>query len=120
MREMGLPLVDVVLEDPRWEAAGLPALAERGGAGGAGGLGLDPDGCEISLLGCDDARIAALNGEFRGKAAPTNVLSWPALALAPGRRPPPGAEAVFLGDLALAFETCAREAEARGCRSRIT
>ena len=38
-------------------------------------VGRDPELHEIGLLACDDARIAALNADFRGKALPTNVLS---------------------------------------------
>ena len=103
------PLVDVVIEDARWEAIGLAALAERAGRAALRAAGGDPEGSEISLLGADDARIAALNAEFRGKPAPTNVLSWPSGedAAAPG-------ELLFLGDLALAWETCAAEADAAG------
>ena len=55
------------------------------------------------------ARIAALNADFRGKPAPTNVLSWPS-----GEGPAAPGEPRFLGDLALAWETCLAEAEAAG------
>lgn len=114
-------LVETVIEDPRWEAAGLPALAERAARAALAAAGLDPDRYEIALLGADDARIAALNADFRGRARPTNVLSWPAEDLAPaaeGAAPTPpapgGAEPASLGDIALAFDTCAAEAEAAG------
>jgi probable rRNA maturation factor len=74
------------------------------------------------VLFTGDAAVAALNGRFRGKPAPTNVLSWPAFALAPpapGAVPPPPpagpADApCFLGDVALAGETVAQEAAGRG------
>ena len=46
-------------------------------------LGMDPAAWEVSVLGCDDARIAALNGDFRDKPQPTNVLSWPSEDRAP-------------------------------------
>lgn len=103
------PLVEVVVEDPRWEALDLAALAERAARAALAATGGDPDRSEISLLGADDARIAALNAAFRGKAAPTNVLSWPS-----GEGPAAPGEARFLGDLALAWETCRAEAEAAG------
>ena len=66
------------------------------------------DGAEISLLLTDDAEVRALNARWRGQDKPTNVLSFPAappdrLAMSP-----------TLGDVALAFETLAREAEASG------
>ncbi|MDM7255973.1 MAG: rRNA maturation factor, partial [Paracoccus sp. (in: a-proteobacteria)] len=54
--------IDVVLEDARWGA--LPALAERAGQATLAHLGLDG---EVVIMGCDDARIAALNADFRGK-----------------------------------------------------
>jgi probable rRNA maturation factor len=103
------PLVEAAIEDPRWLALGLPALAERAARAALAAAGLDPERCEIGLLAADDARIAALNAAFRARAGPTNVLSWPSGAVpsAPGERR-------FLGDLALAWETCAAEAEAAG------
>ena len=85
-------------------------------------LGLSEEGFEISLLGCSDARIAELNADFRGKPQPTNVLSWPSdergAARDGGRpqRPEPGAPGMpeELGDIAIAWETCAREASEQG------
>ena len=67
-----------MIEDQRWEKLGLEALAEMRGSGDPERhLGSGPDRFEISLLGCNDARIAELNADFRGKPQPTNVLSWP-------------------------------------------
>lgn len=60
---------------------------------------------ELSVLLTDDARIAVINKQWRQQDKPTNVLSFPALQLAPGDRPLP-----LLGDLVLAHETIAREA----------
>jgi len=105
-------LVDPVIEDPRWEAAAVPAAAERAGRAVLQAAGRDPGLHEVALLLGDDGRIAALNAQFRGRAQPTNVLSWPAFA---GPVPDPEQEEpLFLGDLALGYETCAREAEAAG------
>ena len=101
--------VDVLIESHGWAEADLPALAERAARAALVDAGLDPDAHEIALLACDDARIAALNADFRGKAAPTNVLSWPAAALSPGEAPP-----AELGDVAIAHGVCAREASAQG------
>ena len=74
------------------------------------GLGLpEPLTGEVSVLFASDEEVRALNRDFRGKDAATNVLSFPA-------DPVPGLPADHqpLGDLALAYETCAREAGARG------
>lgn len=115
-------LVDCMTEDHRWEALGLEALAERAACGVLTRLGLDPVDYEISLLACNDARIAELNADFRGKPQPTNVLSWPSEergARKPGALPlMPAVNGVMgageLGDIAIAWETCAAEAQAAG------
>jgi len=104
--------VEVIVEDARWQEAGLARTTLTH-------LGLDPALWEIALLACDDSRIEALNADFRGKPAATNVLSWPAEDLAPDtagappRAPEPAVEPV-LGDIAIAWETCAREAAEAG------
>ena len=105
-------LTDTLLEDPRWEAAGLEALAERAARAALSHLALDPDAFEIAVLACDDARIAELNGDFRAKLTPTNVLSWPSEERDPEVLPEGGPDGMpeELGDIAIAWETCAREA----------
>lgn len=105
--------VEVIIEDARWEDAGLEALAETAVTATLSHLGLDPEAWDVSLLGADDARIAVLNGDFRAKPQPTNVLSWPTVELGAdkeGDMPHPPKHAPELGDIALAFETCQREA----------
>jgi probable rRNA maturation factor len=108
-------LVESLVEDARWEAAGIAELAERAARAALVAVGRDPDLHEVGLLLCDDAKMAALNAEFRGKAQPTNVLSWPSfygdMPEPPGN---PGEGPLFVGDLALGYETCAREAEEAG------
>jgi len=112
-------LIDTIIEDPRWDAAGLEALADRAARATLTHLGLDAEDWEISVLACDDARIAALNADFRDKPQPTNVLSWPSDergAEVPGARPdlPAPTGDPELGDIAIAYETCAREAAEAG------
>lgn len=107
--------MDIVIEDPRWETLALEALGERACDAALGHLGLDPDACEVVILGCDDAHIAELNAEFREKPTPTNVLSWPAEDRAtPGARPtmpePDIMGEIALGDIAISYDTCVREA----------
>jgi len=116
------PLVDTLIEDPRWQALDLEALAEAAARAALTGAGLPAEGFEISLLGCDDRRIADLNEDFRGKPQPTNVLSWPSAERGAGDdggqpgRPRPGPEGMpeELGDIAIAWETCEREADEQG------
>ena len=88
---------DIVIEDDRWEAVDLERLAHAAAQATLGHLGLDAETAEMTLLACDDARIAVLNEDFRGKARATNVLSWPAEergAAAPGRDPLPVAPGI--------------------------
>ena len=109
-------IVDIVIEDDRWVAFGLEPLAGHVLAAALADLGLS--GVSCVLMACDDARIAALNADFRGKPQPTNVLSWPSLqraAAAEGAMPMVGdPEDGELGDIAIAYDTCAAEARAAG------
>lgn len=115
------PSVEVDLAAGDWSALPDPqALAEDAAGAVLSELGLDLAGYEVAIRLTDDAEMRTLNGAWRGKDAPTNVLSWPALPLAPGPegRPPPPPPAPYpgapLGDLALGAETLAREAAAAG------
>lgn len=115
-------ILDTVIDDPRWNEAtlsgGLEGQAMRAFETALDHLGLLNEDWEVSLLGCNDARIAELNAEFRDKDKATNVLSWPAQELAaaqPGGQPD-APEVDFmgdaaLGDIAIAYETCLHEAK---------
>jgi probable rRNA maturation factor len=115
-------LVDTLIEDHRWDGLGLAALADDVMRATLTSVGLPTGGYEISLLGCGDKRIAELNEDFRGKPQPTNVLSWPSDELSSATdgghpaRPRPGPEEMpqELGDIAIAWETCEREAAEQG------
>lgn len=67
-----------------------------------------------SVLFADDAEVRALNAEWRGKDKPTNVLSFPMLARDELLGLVPDGPPVLLGDIALALETCEREAAEKG------
>ncbi len=116
------PLVALVMEDPRWNADMLAPMAERAAGATLAHLGHATCGYEIALLACEDARIAVLNADFRGKAQPTNVLSWPEWDLGAEMDgalpdPPPPADVDDpepLGNIAMAHETCTREAAEQG------
>ncbi|WP_439154818.1 rRNA maturation RNase YbeY [Yoonia sp.] len=109
--------VDCVIEDGRWDD--IATLAQTATDATLERLGLEPSVFEISVLACDDIRIAALNADFRDKPQPTNVLSWPSQergAAVDGempQSPAPGPDNE-LGDIAIAYDTCAREAAAAG------
>ncbi len=116
------PLVGCVIEDARWTTLGLEPLALQAAQASLVALDLPHTGFTLAVLGCDDARIAILNAEFRGKPTPTNVLSWPTwdmAAEADGGQPDlaePGTadDPESLGDIAIAYDTCAREAAEAG------
>jgi len=67
-----------------------------------------------SVLFTVDEEVQTLNREWRTKDQPTNVLSFPMIPrpdlLALSSRGGPE----MLGDIALAFETCTREADGKG------
>lgn len=77
-------------------------LAEALGAAAA----YEQKGGAVAVLLGDDLRVAELNKQFRGKDGPTNVLSFPG----------PRVDPEFLGDIALAAETIAEEANFQGKR----
>ncbi|MDG1472135.1 MAG: rRNA maturation RNase YbeY [Ascidiaceihabitans sp.] len=111
--------VDVVTEDARWQDAGLDALAQTAAQACLAYLAIS--GAEVALLGCDDARITELNADFREKPTATNVLSWPAEDLAaedagdtPHAPTPDFDGSLELGDIAISYDTCAREAADAG------
>lgn len=97
-----------------WPGSKWEALAERAAAACAEFAGeLGNPRLSASLLFTSDEEVHTLNREWRERDKPTNVLSFPMLSrdelLEIATDGPP----VMLGDLALAYETCAREAEAK-------
>jgi probable rRNA maturation factor len=97
-------VIDVEIEDPAWTEVLPQAQALALAAADAALLQEGADGEGVVVLLTDDATVQDLNSRFRSKDGPTNVLSFPA---------PPN-PAHHLGDLALAFGVCAREAEEQG------
>jgi probable rRNA maturation factor len=91
--------VQAIVESAFWEgreeglARALRAAANTEAVRGA-----------VDLLLTDDAAMARLNHDWRGRHGPTNVLSFPAAANTQGH----------LGDIALGAETVAAEARAEG------
>lgn len=70
---------------------------------------------EVAVRLTDDAEVQRLNRDFRGKDKPTNVLSFPQVQadLLESLDNSDDGE-ILLGDIVLARETCAREAEEKG------
>jgi probable rRNA maturation factor len=65
-------------------------------------------GAEACVVLADDALLRSLNRSYRGKDAPTNVLSFPF------QSPPGSGELRQLGDVVLAAETVRNEAAEQG------
>ena len=105
--------LDVDIED--WPSGQWDALAERAAqAAGEGEPLLANARLIVSLLFTSDAEVHALNREWRDRDKPTNVLSFPMLESAELAELAPDGPPVMLGDIALAHETCAREAAEKG------
>lgn len=93
--------VDVEVEDPAWSAA----IAHAGEiARAAATAALEGQAVGVVVLLASDEVVRELNARFRGKATATNVLSFPAAANPENH----------LGDIALAYGVCAREASTQG------
>lgn len=113
--------VDIRIEDTRWAKLPFAKWVDRAAEAVCAYLGLAVAQIELSVLACDDATIAPLNAEFRGKSLPTNVLSWPAVDLSANvdgghpHTPTKGLDDTYeLGDIAISFDTCETEARAAG------
>lgn len=116
------PLSDfaVLLEDPRWIEAfsgawageeGVVAWCERAVDAAIEGAEEGEAPLELSVVLTNDQHVQRLNKDYRGKDAPTNVLSFAAREMGielPDDMPDDMPEPV--GDIIIAYETTAREA----------
>ena len=110
-------MIEIALDsDGEWDSSGAPwaeladtslnaAVAESD----ASFLASSDRTFEVSLALLEDDDVHTLNREWRGKDKPTNVLSFPMLGPEDinERDGPPA----LLGDIALAYGVCAREAD---------
>lgn len=95
------PLIDIEVEHEEWldVLPEAPLCVQQAIEATFAHMGVEEQ-LDIVVLLADDAEMKSLNKEFRQKNAPTNVLSFPA----------PEMMHPHLGDMALGFETCVREA----------
>ena len=102
--------VTIIDEGGDWAPfAAREDLIERAAAAVAGASGCArARGAEACVVLADDALLRSLNHAYRGKDAPTNVLSFPF------QEPPRAAPSRHLGDIVLAAETLQREAADQG------
>ncbi|HWE06699.1 MAG TPA: rRNA maturation RNase YbeY [Rhizomicrobium sp.] len=96
--------ISVVVEEPGWRrrGVGLPLLRNAARLALVRGAH-NQNAAQLTLLLTHDERLRALNAQFRGIDAPTNVLAFPAAAAK-----------AYLGDVALALGVAEREATRAG------
>ena len=106
--------VDVVIEDARWESLDLRQIANQAFFETLLLLNLNHKNFACCVLACDNKQIKQLNNKFRGKNYPTNVLSFPAISenyeVKSTLKPTEANKLHELGDIAIAFEICKKEA----------
>jgi probable rRNA maturation factor len=100
--------IEIAIEDAAWRKVPVAARARMKRAAL---LTLEHEKAKggLTILLAGDAKLKELNYQFRGKNKPTNVLSFPAEGL-------DGAEAGYLGDVAIAYGVVRREARESGKR----
>lgn len=94
--------LEITIEDKDWKT--VPNLRKLTRA--AIKAALVDDDISISVLFTSDAEISDINKQWRGKAKPTNVLSFPVSA----ETPVPKGEPRPLGDIVMAYGAILREA----------
>jgi probable rRNA maturation factor len=104
------PKIDVIVRSARWRRQPkAQTIVKSAVLAAAKAASTSP--AELAIVLGDDSGIQALNRDWRGKNAPTNVLSFPAAH--PGVRPSKTRPASpYLGDIVIAYQTVAREAAA--------
>lgn len=101
--------------DTDWEALASRAIAAALAVSAQGSLANARFTVSVSVHFGTDDEVQALNRDYRHKDKPTNVLSFPMVDPDdfPALANTDDGE-VLLGDIMLAFQTCAREAQEKG------
>lgn len=100
--------IDVIVRSARWRKRPTAKTIVKKAVSAAADAISTPR-AELAIVLSDDSAIQALNRDWRGKNAPTNVLSFPAVA--PGKGQP---ASPYIGDVVIAYQTTEREAVAEG------
>ena len=98
-----VPLIDVIVEEGAWDSS-AEATVRRALTEAAVATGGDFKDRTLAVLLTDNAAIRRLNAQWRQIDKPTNVLSFPPASHQQGPM-------TSLGDIAIAYETTAREAQ---------
>jgi len=104
----------VAVEHPAWDEAlpGVEVMIDPWVRLALAAADLPAGPVELSVVLADDSLVQQLNRDWRGKDAPTNVLSF--AALDDEDAPIVEGAPLLLGDVVLAFETVVAEAKADG------
>lgn len=103
-RRASAPDIEIDIQSSLWEREPQAAAIVRDAIAAAATRA--PSAGEVSVLLTDDTAVQALNRDWRKIDKPTNVLSFPSDA------PKIAGAPALLGDIAIAYETLAREAAA--------
>jgi probable rRNA maturation factor len=107
-RTQSAPVIDIMIESPRWKSErGIASVLRRAITAAAAAVPTRP--VELAIVLTNDSAMRALNRKWRRKDAPTNVLSFPAKEPCAGFGAPR-----LMGDIVIAYETTMREAKADG------
>ena len=107
--------LDISVPSPLWRRLPRARMIARETIAAASKSGGPSEGGDVSLCLADDAALRGLNLRWRGLDKSTNVLSFPsAVDAVPDRVGRAQRARLHLGDIALAYETLAREAEDLG------
>lgn len=103
---------ELVWPDRDWNALAARAVTAAVSGTPHAELATSAAAVEVSVRLATDAEVQTLNRQYRHKDAPTNVLSFPMVQ--PDLLDTVASNSddgeVLLGDIVLAYETCAREA----------
>ncbi|MGB7286291.1 MAG: rRNA maturation RNase YbeY [Salaquimonas sp.] len=105
---MTLPQIDINIENGDWpvEKALGTLIAKAITTVASEAKLIWPTNAELSVLFTDDVHMAKINGQWRNKPKPTNVLSFPGADIEIGEP-----SDILIGDLVFALETVKQEAE---------
>lgn len=111
MQHSAVPITEIIVAADCWhDQPDAETVIQRAIAAAAQMTEAESGDAELAVMLTDDSGIRTLNNNWRGIDKPTNVLSFPALQPTGPRSDddPPR----MLGDIAIAYETLRREADA--------
>jgi probable rRNA maturation factor len=104
-RTAAAPKIEILVRSQHWRKQPRAGATIKKAIAAAAKAASKPR-AELAIVLSDDSAIRALNRDWRGKDAATNVLSFPAAEPGNARVSP------HLGDIVIAYQTAAREAAA--------